>query len=349
MEALARAVFSAAGAAPAEAEQMAGSLVAASLAGCDSHGVMRIPEYVELIRQGVIRPGAEMEVVHETASLAVIDGHWGFGQVTAAAAMRLAMEKARATGLGGVAVRGCNHLGRAGEFALMAAAEGMMGMVMVNSPQTGALGMAPFGGREGRLAPNVLCFAMPRRGNQPFLLDMTCSVIPEGKLRLLRNRGEPLPPDAAVDGRGQPTTDPAAVYGPPLGALLPLGGKAGHKGFGLALVCDILAGALGGSGTSQSRSDHAGNGAFMLALDVSQMGGEEAFAQELEGLAARVKNCPTLPGFEEILFPGELEARTEEKRRKEGIPIDVETWRQIAEAAQCLGQGEAVAQAAKGS
>jgi len=342
LEALGEAVFVAAGAGLAEAERTAASLVAANLVGCDTHGVIRIPQYLDMIRDGLVATKAAVEVVRETAATAVIDGHWGFGQVTAATAMRLAIQKARATGLGAVGTRRCNHVGRVGEYPMFAAAAGMVGLATVNSAHGGVVRMAPFGGTQGRVGLNVLSVALPRSEGPPFLLDMTCSVIPEGKVRLLRNKGEPLPPDAAIDGEGRSTRDPAAVYGPPLGALLPLGGAAGHKGFGLALVCDILSGALGGAGTAGTDAQHPGNGAFFLALDLSQMRDPEAFARDVAALAAHVKDCPRAAGVEEIFIPGEIEARIEERRRREGIPVDEETWRQIAAAASTFPAAKAI-------
>jgi uncharacterized oxidoreductase len=334
---VAEAILMAAGAPEQPARAVADSLVQANLMGYDSHGVIRVPQYVRMLRQGEIRPDASPRAVVDLPALAVVDGGWGFGQVIGRMAADLAIEKARSTGVAAVAVRAANHMGRIGEYPERVARAGLFGLAFSNS--TGEL-VAPFGGARPRLSVGVLAAAAPRQASGeeafPFLLDMACSVIPEGKARVLRNRGLPLPEGAALDAEGNPTTDPAAFYGPPLGALLALGGPVGHKGYGLGLLCELLAGALGGSGCSGEPDVPWANGLLLIALSPDAFGSVEESAQRAESLFARIKTCPPAPGAEEVLIPGEPEARTAQRRR-EGIPVDEETFRQILAAAEETG------------
>jgi len=328
------AILMAAGAPEQPARAVADSLVQANLLGYDTHGVLRLPQYVRQLRQGKIRPDASPEVVVDLPALAVVDGGWGFGQVIGRYAADLAIEKARSSGVAAVAMRASNHMGRIGEYPERIARAGLVGLAFCNS--TGEL-IAPFGGVRPRMSVEVVAAAAPwsppEGDGRPFLLDMACSVIPEGRARLYRNRGLPLPEGAALDAEGNPTTDPAAFYGPPVGALLPLGGPAGHKGYGLGLLCELLAGSLSGSGCSGEPDAPWANGLLLLALSVEAFGSAEAAAQRAESLFARLKTCPPASGTETVLVPGEPEARTAQRRR-EGIPVDEETFRQIMATAE---------------
>jgi uncharacterized oxidoreductase len=331
-------ILMAGGAPQTQAHVVADSLVLANLLGYDTHGVLRLPQYVRMLGQGKIRPDAAPRTVVDLPALAVVDGDWGFGQVIGRMAADLAIEKARATGIAAVSVRAANHLGRIGEYPERIAQAGLVGLAFCNS--TGEL-VAPFGGSRPRLSVGVLAAAAPWQASAeadgaPFLLDMACSVIPEGKARLLRNRELPLPEGSALDADGNPTTDPAAFYGPPLGALLPLGGPAGHKGYGIGLLCELLAGALGGSGCSGNPDVPWANGLLLIALSPEAFGTAEASAQQAESLFARIKACPPAPGAAEVLVPGEPEGRTSQRRR-EGIPVDEETFRQIVATAEETG------------
>jgi uncharacterized oxidoreductase len=327
-------LLEAAGAPAEEAAIVAGALVRANLAGHDSHGVIRLEQYCRLMREGLIVPGAPTEVVSETAGSAVIDGHWGFGQVVAERATEIAIAKAKVCGVGVVGVRHSNHLGRLGDYPAMAAERGMIGIATVNNHGGGAW-VAPWGGREGRLSTNPIAIATlgPER---PIVLDITTSVVAEGKIRVKRNRGEPMPPGWAINAEGEPTTDPMDLYTQPRGAILPFGGESGHKGFGLSLMVDILAGALSGAGCSRPNAPRMGNALFLLVIDVAQMTPLSAFHEEVRGLIEYVKSSALAPGFTEILMPGEPEARMEAQRRRDGILVDDETWRQIADIARAL-------------
>lgn len=322
------------GAPPEEAAIVAGALARANLAGHDSHGVIRLEQYCRLIREGAIVPGAPTEVVAETPGTVVIDGHWGFGQVVARRATELAIAKAREGGVGVAGVRCSNHLGRLGDYPEMAAQRGMVALAAVNNHGGGAW-VTPWGGREGRLSTNPIAIAAPGP-DKPIVLDITTSVVAEGKIRVKRNKGEPMPPGWALDARGEPTTDPRDLYGPPRGAILPFGGEAGHKGFGLSMMVEILAGALTGAGCSRPNAPRTGNALFLTVIDVAAMTPLSEFQERVRELVEWVKSAALAPGFHEILIPGEPEARAEVRRRRDGIPVDEETWRQLVEIARGL-------------
>ena len=329
-------IFEAGGVPSDEAPIIAELLVASNLAGHDSHGVIRIPQYMGLIASGLIQPGAPMEIERASPSHALINGNWGFGHVIAQKAMSLAIEKAKSSTISAISVYNCNHIGRIGSYPMMAAEAGMVGITMVNAGGT-ALYVAPFGGRDGRLATNPIAIATPTRDGQPMLLDITSSVVAQGKIRVAVNRGESVPLGWLMNSEGEPTSNPQDLMASPPGALLPLGGIVGHKGYALGLMIDILGGALSGAGCSGSGNTRLQNGVLMIVLDIANFTPLDDFYDHVDRLVAHVKASPTAPGFEEILTPGEIEARQTERRLREGIPIDDETWRQIQETAVEVG------------
>lgn len=314
---------------PASAAQcVAHHLVEANLAGHDSHGVMRIPQYVDLIKAGRIVPQGQMQVVHESTATAVVDGGLGFGQVIARDGMLLALEKARGGGVGAVTVRNCSHTGRIGTYTELAAHAGFVGIAMVNSGGAGQ-SVAPFGGIARRLATNPISIAAPSGGPHPVVLDMASSVAPEGKVRVLFQAGQKLPPGWLVDINGAPSTDAADFYREPGGALQPLGGPVGHKGFILAFMIDILAGLLSGAGCSSADPPPAGDGMLTIALDVKQFLPLAEFQHRVAELADYVRSCPLAPGVERIYAPGEIEALRRARRLREGIFVEPSLWTQI--------------------
>ena len=329
-------IFQAGGVPRDEAAIIAELLVASNLAGHDSHGVLRIPQYIGLIASGLIQPGAPMEIERQSTSHALINGNWGFGHVVAQKAMSLAIQKAKSSTISAISVYNCNHIGRIGSYPMMAAEAGMVGITMVNAGGT-ALYVTPFGGRDGRLATNPIAIATPTREGQPILIDITSSVVAQGKIRVALNRGESVPLGWLMNSEGEPTSNPQDLMASPPGALLPLGGVVGHKGYALALMIDILGGALSGAGCSGSGNTRLQNGILMIVLDIANFTPLDDFYNHVDGLVAHVKASPTAPGFEEILTPGEIEARQTELRLREGIPIDDETWRQIQETAAEVG------------
>jgi len=196
----------------------------------------------------------------------------------------------------------------------------------------------PWGGLEPRLGTNPVAAGLPRPPEGALVLDMTTSAVAEGKVRVLRNRGEQTPEGWILDGRGQPTTDPAAFYDPDhRGSLLPFGGRAGHKGYGLNVVVDLLAGALSGAGTTGGRGGRPGNAIFLLVVDVAQFVPLEDFAAAVDEFEAFVKSSAPAPGYEEILMPGEVEVRHAERRGATGICVEDETWAQVLECAARVG------------
>ncbi len=337
LTALAARIFLAHGASEAEANDVADHLVGANLAGHDSHGVIRIPVYVSMIEQGVIRPQAEITVERETANSAVLDGGRTFGQVTARRATEIAIEKARAATIGMVTAHECNHVGRVGAYTEQIAAAGLLGMAVVNNHGGGRL-MAAYGGIEPRTSPNPISMAFPTgRPDQPFLVDMTASVVAGGKIMVKRNEGAPLPDGWAIRADGAPAATPEEYYGPPRGAILPMGANVAHKGFALALMVDVLGGALSGAACSNPDAEVGGNGLWVMAVDIEAFRPLADFQAETGRLLDYVKTPPYADGFDEILIPGEPEHRSAQRRRRDGIPVDDETWRQLNEVAAKAG------------
>ncbi len=333
---LASSIFERLGASQEHAECVAAHLVESNLAGHDSHGVLRLPQYVDLVDSGRLKVDASMQVVHRAAASAVVDGGGGFGQVIARDAMLLAIEIARSSGVGAVAVRHCSHTGRIGTYTEMAARAGLVGIATVNSGG-GGQSVAPFGGTGRRLSTNPISIAAPSGGPDPIVLDMATSVAPEGKVRARYQAGQSLPPGWLIDARGQPTTNAAEFYREPPGALLPLGGPVGYKGFGLGFMIDILAGALSGAGCSRPDQPLMSDGMLAIVLDVAQFTPAADFTGRVATLAEHVKSCPRAAGYEAIYVPGEVEARTRQRRLAEGIPIEPTTWNLIDRIRQRFG------------
>ncbi len=333
LKAIAREVFVAAGLGQDEAGTVAEHLVQANLAGHDSHGVLRIPEYVEWMEAGDVVPGQHVSIMHETPVLAVMEGGWGFGQVIGLEAFDVAMEKARENGVGIVAVSRCGHIGRVGHYPYLAAEQGLVTVMFVNTHGGGKLA-APWGGRGRRLSANPISVGIPRKDGEPLVLDMATSAIADGKLKDMHNRGVPAPAGCIVDADGNPTTDPAAYIGPPEGALLPFGG---HKGFGLSFVIDILAGALSGAGCSRDGVNRIGNGFVAIVIQPEKLRDGDGFYADVEGLVQHVKGSELAAGFDEILAPGEPEIRTRQQRSRDGISIDDAAWGKICAAAERYG------------
>jgi uncharacterized oxidoreductase len=258
-----RAIFAAAGCGNGEAARIADSLVESNLVGHDSHGVIRVPLYIDWLRAGNVLANQTLKVVFDKDGIAVVDGQFGFGQTMGHAAMVLAIEKGRRFGLAAVALRNPGHLGRIGEWAEMAVSAGLISLHFVGSSGAGTL-VAPFDGIEGRLSANPVAVGIPVKNGTPIVWDISTSTIAEGKVRVALNKGLPVPAGCLIDAEGRPTTDPKVFYGPPRGAILPFGG---HKGFGLCLVADILGGALTGNGSSGPTLTRLANGMLTVLLD----------------------------------------------------------------------------------
>jgi hydroxycarboxylate dehydrogenase B len=319
-----------------DAAWVAELLVRANLVGHDSHGVIRIPQYAQAIQSSLVHPGAPFEIVREAPSTALIDGHRGLGQVVARRAMELAIRKAKETKISSVGAYNLYHVGRLADYTRMAAEQDLVGIMMVNGGGASPI-VAPFGGTAGRLATNPIAIAFPAGGTVPFLLDMATSVAAEGKVRVKRHRGERTPEGWLLDNQGSPTTDPNALYQEPRGAILPLGGNAGHKGFGLAMVVEILSGILARGGYARQGANRFSNGTFIVVIEISAFIDPHEFRADIADLLAYVKSAPTAPGVEAIMYPGEPEALEQQRREREGIALEDETWRQILGLTQELG------------
>ncbi len=322
---LTSAIFAAAGCQQPEADRIGHYLVEANLAGHDSHGVIRIPSYVEWLRAGKVLPNQTLKVVFENDVIAVVDGQFGFGQSIGEQAMQLGIDKAAQHGVAVVALRNSGHLGQIGAWALMAARAGKLSLHFVNTSGAGIL-VAPTGGISRRLSANPVAAGVPVRNGPPLVLDISTSTIAEGKIRVALNQGVPVPDDCLIDSQGRPTNDPKTFYGPPPGAILPFGG---HKGYGLGIIAEMLAGALTGGHCSTPGAKRLVNNMLTILLDPTFFQSEEEFAQEADRFMAFVKSSEKAAPQSEILMPGEPEERARVKRLKEGIELDDTTWRQI--------------------
>lgn len=328
-----REVFLAMGVDSEGAAWMADTLVRANLQGHDSHGVIRIPQYYTSWRNGEVDPAARPRVVVRGTATALLDGRRGFGQIVAREAMALCLDMTGNVGLAAVGVYNCHHIGRLADYAEMAAARDMAAFVFVNGGGGGQW-VAPWGGRAPRLSTNPLAFACPSGSGVPVSLDISTAVVPEGVVRIKRNRREQVPAGWLIDAEGQPATDPNVLYAEPCGALLPFGS---HKGYGLALMVEVLAGVLSRAGYAREHAEAVGNGVFMMALDIARFVPVEEFRAHVGALIRYVKGSPPAPGFLQVLMPGEPEMLAERERAASGIFVDEETWSQIVAVARELG------------
>jgi uncharacterized oxidoreductase len=232
-----------------------------------------------------------------------------------------------------VALRNSGHLGRIGDWAELAAAAGKVSVHFVNTSGGGIL-VAPFGGTQRRLSANPIAAGVPVPEGPPIILDMSTCTIAEGRIRVAFNKGVKVPEGCLLDGQGRPTDDPESFYAAPPGAILPLGG---HKGYGLSVVAEVLAGALTGGGCSHFGVDRLANNMLSILFDPAFFRSAGDFSEEIRGLIAHVKSARTITPAGEILMPGEPEARTRARRLREGIEIDERTWGQIVAAGESLG------------
>jgi uncharacterized oxidoreductase len=332
LESLTTRIFTARGVPPADAAWVATLLVRANLRGHDSHGVIRIPQYVASMEKGETNPTPNIRVLNDAPTTAMIDGDQGFGQVVARRGMELAIEKARANGLSAVTLQRTNHVGRLADYVELAALGGLIGLMWVNAPLS--LGVAPWGGAARRLGTNPHAVGIPGPDGPAMLLDFATSVVAEGKMRVKFNRKEQAPPGWMLDADGYPSTDPQKFYGPPKGSLITMGE---HKGYGVSIAVEILGGILSGTGAAQEQPGPVRNGTMMMVIDPQRFLPLESFHQQVASLFAWVKSAPLAQNSKGIMIPGEPEARMEAERRANGIFIEDETWAQI-EAAEKGGR-----------
>jgi uncharacterized oxidoreductase len=330
-------VCSAAGCADDEAGAIALRLVDANLAGHDSHGVIRLPRYIRDLANGGVIANRHASVVLDTGALVVIDGNNGFGQVIGAEAMAIGIAAAKRHGACVLVLRHSAHLGRIADWAEMAADAGLASFHFVNVTGTGTNCVAPFGGTDGRLATNPVAAAIPRPEGGHITLDMATSVVAEGKIAVAANRGVETPDGWLIDGRGKPTRNPRDLYGDPRGAIMPFGA---HKGYGLSLFVDLLAGALTGAGGITYRPDvpaRVENNMIAMIVDPEAIGTRAAFDAEVANIIGFVTASAPANPDQAVQAPGDPERATRAERLANGIPIEAETWAQIVEAGASVG------------
>jgi len=322
-------IFVAAGATAASAGIVAASLVLSNLKGVDSHGVMRVPEYLGHIESGRIVAGAEPHVERKGVVVRV-SGGWGFGQL---AAREAALQSAAAGREAGVAVATAtevHHIGRLGEYVELAAAEGVVALGFCNTGPPGGR-VAPFGGKRAMLATNPIAYAVPAGSRPPIVADFSTSAAAEGKVRLMHQNGLQTPDGWLIDADGRPTRDAGALYEG--GALLPAGG---HRGYALGLLVELLGGALAGAGCALV-GDAPGNGLVLVALDPAAWGHRAGFLADVDAVAEALVESEPAEGVDRVRLPGEPEAEIEAVRRADGIPIPEGIWQGLVGAAGRLG------------
>jgi hydroxycarboxylate dehydrogenase B len=331
---IAERVFSAAGSEAEEARLIADHLIEANLRGHDSHGVGLIPNYLQHLAGGTVFANRKGRVVSENGSLIVYDGDRAWGQIAAREATMVGIAKARDTGVAVVALRNPHHIGRVGTYGEICAGAEMVSFHFVNVTDARPA-VAPWRGSDARFSTNPVCIAIPGpEPERPIILDMATSVVAMGKVRVARNKGEQMKPGMLLDGEGKPTTDPGAMYRQPRGALLTVGE---HKGYALAFVCEMLAGALCGSGTMRPERqgrNTATNGMLMIVVDPSRLVDRDWLREEIAAMTAYIIASPPRKPDEPVLIPGDPERLTRGERIKNGVPIDDETWRELTVAAR---------------
>jgi len=331
---IAKGLLIAAGASTEEAEVIAKYNIGANLVGHDSHGIILIPQYIERIKVGHIIPQAPWVITQETPTTTVIDGNWGFGYAVTDRAMRYTIDKAKKQNVAAATVFRQSHIGRLASYPLLAAADGMIAMITADSGRS-PKAVAPYGGAKARLGTNPICFAVPSNLDGPLVFDMATSAAAAGKINVATARGEQVPSGWLIDAEGRPTTDPKVLKAG--GALLPLGGTEGYKGTGLAAIVEILSGLLTGLGFGVEPTGRHNDGCFMAVFNVAAFRDLGTFRNEVTEFAQYLKATPKAEGFTEVFYPGEVEYRKEQDRRKNGIQVEDATWGKLSELAQGYG------------
>jgi uncharacterized oxidoreductase len=344
-------VFAHADSSVEEARRIATYLTTANLTGHDSHGVIRVPVYIRWKKMGSIVPDQTVEVVVDTPSLVVVDGKFGYGQTVTPQAVRLGIEKCKKAGVTALALRNSAHLGRVGDWAEMAAAEGLVSIHFVTA--AGSLLVAPYGGVEKRLSTAPYCVGIPREGQDPIVLDFATSIVAEGKVLVASRGGKKLPKGALIDADGTLSEDPAVLYGPyesdgprnhtaGTGAIRAFGE---HKGSGLAFICELLGGALTGTGATSADRRFA-NGMLAFYIDPKVIDPAHFFDGEVTRYTDFIRATKPISGVDQVLVPGDTERTTRAERTKNGVPLPDDTWAAIVNTAREVGVSEASIQRA---
>ncbi len=311
-----------------EADLVSRQLIRSDLTGHPSHGVLRIPLYMRLIRRDLIKPGAKPEMLIDNDSIGLVSGNGSYGQVAADKTMKVAIEKARAHGISAVGVVNLSHIGRLADYAVSAAKADCIGMVFTSGGGAGGL-VAPFEGSSRRMATNPIAMGIPSNREDPVVFDMATSVLAEGKFRMMRALGVPAPENTLIDKHGRPTFNTDDFYDG--GAILPLGGKQGYKGYLLNFMVEVLAGMITGGGFL-GRDEEPGfnNCTMMIVIDVARFRNVSEFKADLDKMIAYLKESPVLEG-KEVLYPGEIETRKEKEIRKIGVSVAERTLIRLQE------------------
>lgn len=321
-------IFCAAGAKEQDAVQIADILVANHMAGHDSHGILRIPEYLQSIKDGEIDPSADPEILQETPTSAVVKGNWSFGQVAGNFATDVAIQKALEMGVCAVSIVQAAHTGRLAVFTERAAAKGVvmfMTIGTVDRPMT-----APYGGAAPLLGTNPIAITLPNQHGPHVTLDFATSAIAAGKIKVAKAKHEALPPNCLLDKNGDPTTDPNDFFDG--GFMMPFGG---HKGYALAVIAELMSGPLVGSEYFPAVTQRSG--VFIFALKASLFQPMEKYDEALQKSLQKIKAIPPAKGFSEVLLPGEPESKMNTRRLQEGIPIPKDTWQAVRKAGLRVG------------
>lgn len=334
--ALVEQIFTAQNADPDTANTVAEHLVEANLKGHDSHGVGMIPAYVANLKAELLKPKAGMKVLRDNGAVVMIDGQYGFGQRVGKETTEFAIERAKEIGLVCVGLRNAHHLGRIGTYGEQCAAAGLISTHYVNVVGHAPV-VSPFGSRDARMITNPFCAVVPRRDGPPVILDMATSQVAMGKVRVAYHKGQPVPPGALVDHEGLPTTDAKVLYEEPRGTLGPFGG---HKGYGLAMLCELLGGALAGEWTMQPanpRSQNIVNNMLMFVLNPEATGNAEGFQDEVTAMVDYLHSATPAADTDKVRVPGDPERESRATRMAQGIPIDGSSWGAILQAAASAG------------
>ncbi len=327
------ATFAAAGCTVDEARTIADALVEANLFGHDSHGVGLVPRYVDNLRAGIARAGQSVRVTADHGAIVGLDGQHGFGQVIGEQAMAIAVERARQTGVCIAGIANSHHLARIGRWAEQCAAAGFASVHFVNVLSNPLV--APWGGTDARLATNPFCVGVPHAPH-PLVLDYATSMVALGKARVALDAGVPMAEGLLIDAQGRPTTDPAVMFAEPIGALLPFGQ---HKGFALAVICELLGGALSGGQVQDHhpRPNPMCNNMLSIVFAPDKLIAREAFEQQVARLAAWLRESPQQAGGSSIHLPGEPERATARERNRDGVPLPRTTRDALAACARSVG------------
>lgn len=329
-------LFRAAGVPTDEADVIALSLVESNLRGHDSHGIMRIRDYVRQLGSGELQPGVELKVLSETASMLACDAQFGFGQVQARRLIGRLMDKAAEQGVATGTLMRCGHIGRLGEWVEQAAEQKFAALVVVNDNGSFRC-VAPPGGTDPEISTNPIAIGVPT-GEGPLVLDISTSMVANGKVRLALAAGQQCPEGWLQDGDGKPTTDPNVRRADPCGTLLPLGGEeAGYKGFGLGLFIDLLVGGLSGGFSPPQPDADSCNNVLAVVWQPERFSGIEHFLTQADELITSIRSGRRKPGVEQIRLPGDRSREIRQRRASEGIPCDEGNWQRLVKTAAELG------------